>query len=152
MNTLEILQNARAAILHEDWQFGNWNQCTCGHIYRAAVGNQYVTEGDVLDNMNHPALQEVAFALGWTGMKLPRGRIGCTAGDYISVFTQQVGKSTGSSGNPRRADGVEVLDQAIAKIEAEYEAARLDVLAQTKDVIDNVEVITDNVEVELVSV
>lgn len=128
MNTLEILKEARAAIANEDWEFSNWNQCTCGHIYRAAVGGtkDSVTENHVMDNLNHPVLMEVAVALGYSDVSR-------TAGDFISAATQKLRKDQEAF----REDGLEVIDRAIAKIEAEHEANRLDVLAQTKEIVNN---------------
>lgn len=139
MTTLEILRSARASIANEDWQFGNWNQCTCGHIYRAAIGGtrQSVTEGEVLENMNHPVFMEVAVSLGYSGDGL--SGVGLSAGDYISQYTEY-SRQFNRDSTPDREDGIVVIDRAIASLEAEYEANRLDVLAQTKDVIDNVEV------------
>lgn len=127
MTTLEILMTARATIKDGEWNYGNWNECTCGHIYTAIVGRS-ISEDEVLGNMDHPILMEVAVALGFMPSLINRGT---TAGDYISQMTSV------EFSDPERADGLRVVDEAIARLEAQHEAARLDVLAQVKEVVDN---------------
>lgn len=139
MNTLEILKEARTKI-SGDWDFGVWNRCTCGHIYRVVTGKDGASENAVLSNMYHPVLCEVAIALGWKENS-PSTSPGC----YISEYTKILKRRAGDMSNIIAAEyGIRVLDEAIAKLEAEYEQARIDVLAQTKNIVNNAKVEDDS--------
>lgn len=142
MNTLDILKKARVSIANDDWVFGRWNKCTCGHIYSAALGRD-VDEYTVIHDMNHPALVEVANLLGWdNGKSTPL----VNAGIYISDYTDSglIDADSSPDDGPSRESGIIVIDEAIAKLEAQYEKDRLDVLAQMRKVVNDVKVEDDS--------
>lgn len=58
---LEKLQAALVSLGKHRYEFGDWSQCTCGHIYRAAHGRGTSKEHKVLDDesANFRALLEV---------------------------------------------------------------------------------------------
>lgn len=64
---LERLQAALASLDVHEFVFGNWDQCTCGHIYRAVFGQQAEQTGDVYtteDERFRELLEVVAEANG----------------------------------------------------------------------------------------
>lgn len=135
MTTLDTLKQARASVLNQEWNFGYWNQCTCGHIYGSAVngGKLESDEYVITDDMNHPIFMEVAIALGYTPTAYR------TAAGWISDYTSMIANKRDHGGNVMREDAVKVIDRAIEALEAQYEKNRLDILAEAKEIVDGVE-------------
>lgn len=141
MNTLDVLYTARATLSDQsvEYQFSHWGACTCGHIYGAETGEVPSTDGyspTIMEEMeDSEAIREVAELLGWV-----EGRGEYESGDsrypecYISNLTADV-----STTDECRSQGLKLVNQAISKLEARHEQNRLDVLAQTKEIVDNVE-------------
>lgn len=148
---LEVLYAARARLENKrtKFDFGNWTTCTCGHIYAAATGGRARSEDRVAateDERYGAVIQTVARALGWKGEQegawanTPASWAACYVSNYTFFDTDCV---AGYSKVERR-EALRVVNEAIARIEAIQEKARLDVLAQARAIEDNADV---NVEV-----
>lgn len=139
MTTLDTLKTARATLKDETFAFGGWGVCTCGHIYAAGSGEK--PQWNKMYDFSSPLFKEVAMALGWTpGLTWEPGN-GYTGtiepAVYISNMTADL---VGEMETVDRTHAIKVVDEAIAVLEAQYEQDRLDVLAQTKEIVDNTEV------------
>lgn len=140
MTTLEILQQARRTIIEGDFEFVHWGVCTCGHIYAAALGKEPKRKDklgiSISSHSMHNAMQdnevleEVARALGWT----PANRQFETPCVFISGMTRS------NNFGDYRPGALRVIDSAIFTITSEHEAARLAVLAQAEEIVDNMTV------------
>lgn len=141
MTTLDILKTARATLKDEVFVFSDWGVCTCGHIYAADRGVK-PQEGRFIRTMyefSSPLFTEVATALGWTPEIAWPGHIEAhiPPAEYISNMTSDL---VDSVTDIDRTHAIKVVDEAIAVLEAKYEQDRLNVLAQTKEIVDNAEV------------
>lgn len=143
MTTLDILKTARATLKDEVFVFSDWGVCTCGHIYAADRGVK-PQEGRFIRTMyefSSPLFTEVATALGWTPEIAwkPGGYVDVeiTPAEYISNMTSDL---VDSLKDMDRTHAIKVVDEAIAVLEAKYEQDCLNVLAQTKEIVDNAEV------------
>lgn len=139
MTTLEILYAARQSIANPrtKWDFSDWTSCTCGHIYRAANGGRkastpgqvtHTTKQKVLDAFN-----EVSRVLELPVRSLPSGERMFD----IAISDATSDRAPENANDVTREHALSLIDDAIAALEAEYERNRLDVLAQTKRIVDN---------------
>lgn len=145
MTTLEILRQARSTIAdpNEAWNFGDWCQCTCGHIYRAGTGRSAAVSPDVGDRCVATSAPQVldAYKAIVRVLGLP-----VESSIFIGDYAKTVSKATRARSSDATCDDVErkhalaLIDDAIAALEAEHERNRLDVLAQTQHIVDSVPV------------
>jgi len=154
---LEALRNARNSLDVNRWEFSDWTSCTCGHIYTGATGIVAVDEGAISPNGVHgrayaEVIVAVAHALGFD----PERNDSYGATIYVSDYTHGIAYEDqsasgtlrdGRHAHVRREYALHVINKAIEVIEEQEEAARLDVLAQTKAVVDNVELREEAVRV-----
>lgn len=129
MTTLDTLKIARATLKDEVFAFNDWGTCTCGHIYAAGSGEK--PQWHKIYDLSSPLFKEVATVLGWTEEEAIRPAV------YISNMTVDL---VDRIETVDRTHALKVVDEAIAMLEAQYEQDRLDVLAQTKEIVDNTEV------------
>lgn len=143
VSTLGVLYAAKARLENPrtKFVFTDWTSCTCGHIYAAAHGRKASSQSAVANGRNRIYVEHimaVARALGWRD----QGRATCWgkspeayAAAYISNVTSH--DADEASNHVARKDAIKVIDTAIHAIEAQQEQDRLDVLAQTRTIIDN---------------
>jgi hypothetical protein len=128
---LEILRLARITLSdpNEEFEFGDWNRCTCGHIYQATV-EEFASESRVLDGIHHdPAtvrlMADVAYALGWVPWESSNSfdpeYVVPSAHTYISDATVEGLEMRDDS--THRQGALKVIDEAIATLQAQQEAA-----------------------------
>lgn len=140
MNVLEVLKAAEQRLANPDvpYQFNHWCHCTCGHIYAGSNGEQAEEQWMVYDaggdDVYPEALRAVIDA---------NPAIGEQVKDDLEMPPFVVSKMTnwgteGTNDDDRRATGLEHVRNAIAMLEFEYEQDRLNVLAQTAEVVDGV--------------
>lgn len=125
---LEVLYRAEARLVDPDvdYDYVNGRRCTCGHIYAAidgSIGSPFGRPHGVYAEV----IMATARALGFRD-----GRDACAAAWYVSDLHEGVSVDV--------HEGLRVLRQAIATIEAQQERDRLDVLAQARAVVDDAEV------------
>lgn len=139
MNSLEALLNAEATLMSPDepFNFADWPTCTCGHIYHG-VTSEYgdphrvmlFTEGEETQTtVYQEIMKEVAEALGL--------RVSGT--NYPQAISDHTKTASGILQNPddpyafpyhqvTREDSLKVIREAITKIRALDENARLRVI------------------------
>lgn len=134
MSTLEVLRAARARLTGgEPFEFVDWPQCACGHIYAATTGHVAEDSGPVSDPDPGPYLDHIATvaeALGWTE---PEGEDGFEADlrdpvIWVSDATLLRARDRVGPEDPATVtveDAVFVVDQAIAAIEKSERQAML---------------------------
>lgn len=123
MSSLEVLLKAEATLMDPDepFDFAEWPNCTCGHIYHGVTGDYsinaiHVGRSEPYDKV----MKEVAEALGLVGWNGEHP-------DYphlISEYTKQVSGLPRDSNDPynfpysqvTREDSLKVIREAIAKI------------------------------------
>lgn len=136
---LERLYEARETLSDDthSYDYTNWRLCACGHIYTASTGH-VADRGTDVRAPAHETYQEVimtaARAIGWDGQGSPHRTEVQVAVMYVSHYAGIL-----TEGGSSRAAAVRVVTRAIEKIEQGQERARLDVLAQTRAIIDNAE-------------
>lgn len=129
---LETLYRARATLSDPDepYEFMDFNRCTCGHVY-AAVHGAFGTRGGQA-SQNHDSLYVAALEAVAAISEADRGDHEDPR-QYVSYATVvRAGSQTDA-----RSAALALVNDAIAKIEAEHETDRLDVLAQTRRIVDN---------------
>jgi hypothetical protein len=58
---LEMLRRAEASLENRPYEYSNWTQCTCGHIYVGAVGRKARIGRHVHDSRNYTFAQVLAY-------------------------------------------------------------------------------------------
>jgi hypothetical protein len=140
---LETLYRARITLSDptEPYVFTRWSECTCGHIYAAATESPAEGSADVAARVTGDMDPVYAAALAAVA-KYNGERYADPYG--VSSRTASVADLTGipfdavdARNDAYRAAALTLVNTAIAKLEAEHEADRLDVLAQTRRIVDN---------------
>lgn len=134
LSTLEVLYAAKARLENPrtKWEFTHFTTCTCGHIYAAATGRRGRESKQVLralETKHADLMVAVARALGYEDADA-EGAVW-----FVSDATYDL--KPGDQLNVSRQHGLAVINEAIAKIEAQQEKDRLDVLAQARRIVDN---------------
>lgn len=135
LSTLEILRRARARLTGGGlFAFGDWNICTCGHIYAAATGRED-DEWTVLAGLRRNAqlrdiFATVASVLGRDDQDHREPYV------FVSDLTVDLDDPDDPTPAGSRDRAVVLIDRAIAAIEAQHERDRLDVLAQTREILN----------------
>jgi hypothetical protein len=140
---LETLYRARTTLSdpNEPYVFTEWTSCTCGHIYAAATGARANDPEDVapplagdIDPIYAAAIAAVA---KYNDVRYadPYGVSNRTAStaDLDDIPFDAVD----AKDDAYRAAALTLVNTAISKLEAEHETNRLDVLAQTRRIVDN---------------
>lgn len=137
-NTLEALREAEQELEHgtERWDFSNWTQCTCGHIFRAVEKQAAVNKSPALMGSEGPAyaevIKEVAVALGAGATTIEDAAIYVSDLTIIASQTHPDeplvpgdinNRDDGTCNGVRREHGLRVVREAIAKVEAMEQAA-----------------------------
>lgn len=149
MNTvLEVLRaaDARLADEGEEYDFANWTACTCGHIYAAANGGARADDrrpvcapqvhgSRLTADLYEQALSAVAEANSHTAY-MTKGNAArfAVTNATLALARDVAGADYGGAGY-RNAARALVLN-AIWMLEDRYERQRLDVLAQTRQIVD----------------
>jgi hypothetical protein len=147
---LEALYRSRAHLTGAtDFEFGDWETCTCGHIYAGTNGRVASSGTRVLYprvGRYEEVIAATARALGWKGSVevYPRDSPVIYVSDMTTAIARkrpeaQTAIEVGLEYDVEREDALAVIDEAIATIEQRQEADRLDVLAQARSVVDAVE-------------
>lgn len=144
-SVLEVLRRAEARLAGNRaiWRFDNWNSCTCGHIYAAATGRRGgrdEVKASSPTGKYGEVIQQTARALGWQPHVGPCGNLDHLAEDAAIFVSDYTAKGCNDCSVIPRSRGLEVVREAIAKIEAMEEQARLDVLAQTARIVEDAQV------------
>lgn len=146
---LEVLRATRSRLEDPEQEFiyTDWTSCACGHIYAAAYGHkatQPVFVAAAMSPWYSDLIQHVARALGWDGgpcgghARVPgANKEGAWAAAYVSDYTFDA-----LPGLAGRKGALCAINDAIGVIEAKQEKDRLDVLAQLRDVVADVELDT----------
>lgn len=145
MSTLEILRAARVTIADDAvaFQFLDWKQCTCGHIYRAANGGRgadgfepYWGSGGAVDQKVLEAYKGIVRVLS-----IPMPDEDHAFRDYARAISHATTRLANTAEVPvEREHALSLIDDAITALEAEQERNRLDVLAQARRIVESAEV------------
>jgi hypothetical protein len=145
---LETLYRARTTLSdpNEPYVFTNWAQCTCGHIYAAATGARADRPADVAPRTRDERYMDPVYAAALAAVAKYNGE------PYADPYgvSNRTASTADLNGIPfdavdaknaaYRSAALQLVNTAIAKIEAEHETNRLDVLAQTRRIVDNADV------------
>lgn len=143
---LEVLRRTGASLEDEPYVYMDWTQCTCGHIYRASVGERAGTYDDIEDSRDVTFTQVLAYVarvneIGrGTNEQRHRTEAFLTA---ISSTTAAIGAGLGSAlsyDEARRAAALQLIRTAIATCEAEQLAAMHAVADEAQRVVSLVDV------------
>lgn len=168
-SVLEVLRQARSRIIDgEEFNFGSWTSCTCGHIFAASGDKDWLSEivpdtrlaleaqramifGVVKSTVYSEVIMEVAKALGWDGSRLftvPGGPVRHVYGDqqaaayYVSDYTfYTVAHLNNMNEDAHLVEphhATAVIKMAIRRIERAEEEARLNILAESRYAVDGV--------------
>jgi hypothetical protein len=125
LSTLEVLQEVKDNLLHKNFVFSEWTDCTCGHIYRGIHGRKSRCSGTAfwMFEADHEPYKStivtVAKALGWSG----RRDLCLTEGQAASQYVSRATEGFAVSGPVHREHAIAVINKAIANIEAAEVAA-----------------------------
>lgn len=120
----------------EEWDFGDWNQCTCGHIYLAAVGKP---AGGSIHPITRPEEETYVQLLGTVLIAndaLPPWLLERAYAEQVSDLTINLARTLGMTdpddGDPTqeayRAAAVQLLERAVAYEGERHEDARRRIL------------------------
>lgn len=123
------------------WLFSSWATCSCGHIYLAAVGSPGV-ESDIIearrvDGLYEEVMKAVVRANPAARSYARDAYVYDPLAVAVSNATSTRARSLGDGGHEdddveynesRRRGALDLIDAAIARIEASHEAARRELL------------------------
>jgi hypothetical protein len=127
--TLDTLRRARASLTSGPFSFHDWTHCTCGHLYVGAAGTVAERRGEVRspieDTPYAATVIAVARALSGDARRFSAARRrwydrrspAALAARWISDYTMR--RARREHDLVKRADGLAVLDEAIAILEAQ---------------------------------
>jgi hypothetical protein len=113
----------------------DWRHCTCGHIFRAALGRHANGTLEPFTNRDERYVRLLNLVID----AHPEHQIRRTTDEtgVVGIVSELTACLT-RGGKATRDAAIEMLRTTIAHVEAQYEQNRIDVLAQTREVIDGV--------------